>query len=102
MVRAKLILLICAASLLGQGPPLEKYHSVKVTKIDSHPTVPLYSYTLSSNYIASSSEPIDVKKGSEIKYAIEGNVMYILDGAGKIHQCRGLEFQPPPPINPPK
>src|SRR5580658_7465324 len=101
MGKAILVALICAAGLLADGPPPERYHSVKVTKIDAHPAVPIYNYTLASNYIATSSEPVDVKEGSEIKYAIEGNVMYIIDDAGKTHQCRWLEFQPPP-APPPK
>jgi len=94
--------LICAGGLLAQGPPTEKYHSVKVTRIVSYPTVPIYHYTLSANYVASSATPIDVTEGSEVKFAIEGAFLYIIDHDGGTHQCKWIEGVPPPPIPPPK
>jgi hypothetical protein len=98
VARASLAALICAARLLAQGPAPAKYYPVKVTKIVGYPTVPLYSYTLSSGYVASSSTLINLKAGSGIKYAIEGNFLYIIDGDGKIHQCHWIAVLPEPPI----
>lgn len=94
-MRAILFALISAASLLAQGPPPEKYQSIKVTKILNEPTVPEYHYRLGSWWVASCSMPINVEEGSEVKYAIEGRVLYIIDGDGKNHECRWIEFNPP-------
>jgi hypothetical protein len=93
-MRAILFELICAASLLAQGPPAEKYQSIKVTKIVIEPTVPEYHYRLGSWWVASCSMPINANEGSEVKYAIEGKVLYIIDGEGKNHECRWIEFSP--------
>lgn len=101
-VRAALFALISVASTLAQGPRPEKYHSVKVIKIVSYPTVPIFNYTLSADYGASCPTPINVKEGDEVKFAIEGAVLYIIDHEGQTHQCKWTEAIPPPPIPPKK
>ena len=92
---AKLLALVGTAILLAEPPPSEKYCSVKVVKIASDPDVPFYSYTLSANYVAGCSTPIDAKEGSEVKFAIQKARLYILDRDGKVHECNWIEFIPP-------
>jgi hypothetical protein len=93
-MRAILFALICAASLLAQGPPAEKYKSIKVTKIVNEPTITEYHYRLGFEWVATCSTPINVEEGSEVKYAIEGRSLYIVDGDGKTHECQWMEFAP--------
>ena len=80
--------MICVTSLRAEVPPPKTFHSVKVIKIFSDPTGNSYSYLLSGNYVATSPTPINVKEGSKVKYAIDGAVLYLIDGDGKTHQCQ--------------
>jgi hypothetical protein len=102
MGRIVILALICGASLQAEVPPPEKFHSVRVIKIFSDPTGTSYSYTLSGNYVATSPTPINAKEGSEVKYAIDGAALYLIDGDGKTHQCQWGVFDSPYPIPPPK
>jgi hypothetical protein len=105
VARGVLLVLVCAASLWAQGPSPDKYYPVKLTRIVIDQNVPLYNYTLSSGYLASSSTLINVKERDVVKYAIEGSFLYIVDGDGRTYQCRWTAFigpPIPPPPPPPK
>ena len=95
MIKASVLALVSAVSILAQGTPPERHDSVKVTKIETS-----YFYTLSSGETAISDNAIDVKEGSEVTVLREGDSTYIVDSDGKKYKCR-IFIADPAPLNPP-
>ena len=90
---------MCAASLFAQGPATERYHPVKLEKIDSHPQVPIYHYRLSGGQTCTMDAQLRANEGSEIKTAFDGHDWYIMDNDGKTYKCKFVIFvDGPPPI----
>ena len=86
MIRAGVFALICGVSLLGEGPPPEKYHLVKVDKIYADPPR-LYVYVLSGGKQCTLDTRLYIKEGSEIKTALEGDDVYLMDIDGLVYKC---------------
>jgi len=91
--------LVIAASMVAQGPPLEKYFRVKVTKIVSDPEIPIYTYILNSSVACTMNTRLDVKEGSEVKLSSEDHSHFIMDSDGKTYKCKFFDnIDGPPPI----
>jgi hypothetical protein len=79
--------LACAASLLAQRPAPEKYHTVKVEKVDNYPQVPVHVYLLSNGKQCVLKTRLYAKEGSDVRTASEGDDVHIMDIDGLTYRC---------------
>jgi hypothetical protein len=95
---AKAILLACLClAVYAQGPAPEKYHTGKLLKISNSGST--YSYKigiLENGFTGTSPNAIRVTQGSEVRFALQGNSMYIIDNDGKPQETTLLEPPSPP------
>ena len=79
---------LCAATyLLAQGPAPEKYHTVRVEKVDHYPQVPIHVYLLPGGKQCALKTRLNVQAASEVKTASEGDDTYLMDNDGLVYKC---------------
>jgi hypothetical protein len=92
-MRGKITLLLCAASLFAQEPPLQKYHMGKLLSINNNPTIPKYEYTIwdggDDAFTGASPTPISIRLNHKVKFYVnEPHFVYIIDESGQVHKTQ--------------
>ena len=92
-MRTKVLLLFLPLGLLAQTaptPPPETYHAGELIQIVSHPDVPSYEYTIfngvNDSYTGMSKKPLKLHENANVKFAIKGRTIYIIDEDGKVQE----------------
>jgi len=79
-------------SLFAQAPPPEGFYVGELTKVLSRPDVPSYEYTIFNGaddaFTGATTVAIRVRLGTQVKYTIRNESIYIIDDDGKIQQTR--------------